>query len=190
MNTPRLKPRTLAPPESWLEEWIAPLLDLHIEIEQVYLLGDRARGPQGQKPDYSLLFYAGYDNALELLMSLAREEERWRTSDGILHVYVENYGATFCGIWGGALIPNGLNRDWRENDDYLLWIDRGDKTRSLSDRLRMPFERRKGDRRRREAAPEPTRDDLPPLFSSPPSTEDRRANDRRREMSELQPLLK
>jgi hypothetical protein len=195
VNKSVLKSRTLSPPEAWLEEWIQPLLAAHPEIEQVYLLGDRARGPQGQKPDYSLLFYAGYDNALELMMALAREEEERRTNDGILHLYVENYGATFCGIWGGALIPNNLNSDWREGTDFLLWIERGSRARPLSERLRLPLERRFGDRRRRAEAAEPaepvepTRDDLTPTFTGALDNNERRRTDRRRDVAQLVPLL-
>lgn len=200
MRTSHLKSRTLALPESWLEEWIQPVLRDHPEIEQVYVLGDRARGPQGQKPDYSLLFYAGYDQALDLMIALAREEEDRRTTDGILHLYVENYGATFCGLWGGALIPNNLNNDWQEENDYKLWIERGTNARPLSERLRLPLERRIGDRRQRAAllaaeakeaaeATEATRDDLAPLFTGALDTGERRRSDRRRDINELVPLL-
>src|SRR5688500_7701603 len=88
----------LALPDDCLEEWIEPILSEYPQIEQVYVLGDRARGPQGQKPDCSLLFYAGYDNALSIMTSLAREELDLRPPDAIVHLYLENYGATFCGI--------------------------------------------------------------------------------------------
>jgi hypothetical protein len=184
---PHLKSRVLAPPEDWLEEWIKPILSRHLEIEQVYLLGDRARGPHGQKPDYSILLYAGYDRALELLTRLVRGEDCLRTGDGIIHVYVENYGATFCGIWGGALIPNELNREWTEGRDYLLWIERGNRARPLSERLMLPLERRAGERRSEISSKEP-HDELQPIWKAV-SSEERRRSDRRRDLQNMLPHL-
>jgi len=186
-------------PEPWLQSWISPLLRRHPEIEQVYLLGNQARGPFGQKPNYSLLFYAGYDNALGLLMALAREEAALRTDEGILHLYVENYGATFCGIWGGALIPNELNRDWIEGADYHLWIDLSENSRPLSQRLLLPQERRKSDRRDTAENDSRFNDAFRQSQSAPvlpakiangrEHTERRERQDRRREVWDLIPLL-
>ena len=178
----------LSKPEPWLQKWIAELMKRHPEIEQVYLLGNQARGPRGQKPNYSLLLYAGYDHALNLMMALAREEDEVRPADEIIHLYVENYGATFCGLWGGALIPNALNCDWLEGFDFSLWIDVGRNSRPLLERLRLPEERRQGERR----------DQLAPFFDEEQEArearlreeERRNRNDRRRDNHELTPLLR
>lgn len=184
-------------PESWLKQWTAQLLKRHPNIEQVYLLGDKARGPFGQKPNYSLLFYAGYNGALDLLMALAREEDKHRPDDGILHLYVENYGATFCGIWGGALIPNELNHDWIEKTDYQLWLEVASGSRPLSERLRLPEERRQ-DNRRLDAVTDYLQlgaawadDETNPMPSDafPDGEERRERQDRRRDVWELMPLL-
>lgn len=192
----------LLQPEPWLQSWIAPVLQRHPEIEQVYLLGNQARGPFGQKPNYSLLFYAGYDCALELLTSLAREENEFRSDEGILHLYVENYGATFCGVWGGALIPNELNNSWVDEADYKLWINIASRSRPLCERLRLPEERRQGDRRSMatteaiKLGADMTRDELTPIFAESASnngasggSERRERNDRRRDMWDCMPLL-
>lgn len=193
-DVPHLKPLILAPPEAWLASWIAPVLARYAAIEQVYLLGNHARGRYGQKPDYSLLLYAGYDRALELLTSLARDENELRTTDGIVHLYVENYGATFCGIWGGGHIPNELNRAWEAGADYLLWIERGDQARLLSERLSLPLERRAGQRRGEaqvdEAQAGESRDLLQTLWPPQSSADqhhsgERRNSDRRRDVREL-----
>ncbi len=197
-------------PEPWLQSWTTPLLRRHPEIEQVFLLGKEARGPFGQKPNYSLLFYAGYDRALDLLTSLAREENEFRCAEGILHLYVENYGATFCGIWGGALIPNDLNNSWVEEVDYKLWIEISSRSRPLSERLRLPEERRQGERRHASITEgfdidaDPTRDELSPVFVENFSIENshaavqngdsnraqrRERSDRRRDMWDWMPLL-
>ena len=196
----------LSLPEPWLQSWILPVLRRHPEIEQVYLLGNQARGPFGQKPNYSLLFYAGYNCALKLLTSLAREESEFRSDEGILHLYIENYGATFCGIWGGALIPNELNNSWVDEVDYKLWIEISSRSRPLSHRLRLPEERRKGDRRRDtfsegfeqiattpQNAPTSTfeESELSSEFTiaSSDNGERRERNDRRRDMWDWMPLL-
>ena len=178
----------LSKPEAWLQTWIDELLKRHPEIDQVYLLGNQARGPRGQKPNYSLLLYAGYDHALGLMMALARVEDEQRPADGIIHLYVENYGATFCGLWGGALIPSSLNCDWLEGFDFDLWIDVSGKSRSLQERLRLPEERRQGERR----------DQLAPFFDEEQEAleaqkleaERRDRNDRRRDFEEMVPLLR
>jgi hypothetical protein len=187
---PPWKSRVLPPPEPWLEEWVTSLWESFPEIEQIYVLGDRARGPQGQKPDYSLLLYAGYDRALELMTTLAREEDKRRASDGIIHLYIENYGATFCGIWGGALIPNEYNNDWEEGHDYVLWKERGSAARPLRERLRLPLERRQTERRRIDTAviEDAARDRLQPLWPESENRE-RRGGDRRRAYTEWLPLL-
>jgi hypothetical protein len=186
MTNRQHKTGILAMPEPWLQEWLAKIVERHPEIEQVYLLGGKARGPQGQKPDFSFLLYAGYDNALDLLRSLAREEGELRNVDAIVHLYVENYGATFCGLWGGGLIPNELLQDWEEGRDYRLWLERSDRARPLSERLRLPLERRTADRRR-EASGSELHDtaslNLEERDSSQPS--ERRDNDRRRDPMEL-----
>ena len=192
----------LSQPEPWLQSWISPLLRRHPEIEQIYLLGNQARGPCGQKPHYSLLFYAGYDCALELLTALAREEHEFHTDEGTLHLYVENYGATFCGIWGGALIPNVLNNSWIDEVDYQLWIEISSRSRPLAERLRLPHERRKNDRRHMtitegiELGAAPARDELAPIFedaslsnSTGSNSERRERSDRRRDMWDWMPLL-
>lgn len=178
----------LVKPEPWLQKWVASLLKDYPEIEQVYILGNQARGPRGQKPNYSLLFYAGYDRALKLMMALARAEDELRPDDGIVHLYVENYGATFCGLWGGALIPNSLNCSWLDGFDFQLWIETGQNLRPLQERLRLPEERRQGERR----------DELIPFFTEVPiiqevdrSLEERRnRDDRRRDPQELVPMLR
>lgn len=186
-TTPELKPAEkhllIKPPEPWLHEWITPLLQRHPEIEQVYVLGKKARGAYGQKPDYSLLLYAGYNRALELMMALARAEENYRTMDGIIHLYVENYGATFCGIWGGSLITHELNRDWQNGIDYLLWVEQSTVAGSLADRLRQPEDRRRGDRRSDQEPQAEERDKLETLW--PGSEAERRQTDRRRSYEEL-----
>lgn len=188
-----LKPARLSLPEEWVGDWFAPILNRFSEIEQVYILGDGARGPHGQKPDYSLLLYAGYDRALDLMTQLSRAEDEYRCHDGIVHLYVENYGATFCGIWGGALIPNELNRTWIEGRDYLLWVERGDAARPLCERLRLPLERRGAERRARQSTPasqwDDGRDALQPLFPETPATSERRVTERRRDLTELMQML-
>ena len=184
----------LSQPEPWLQLWLAPLLKRHPEIEQVYLLGNQARGPYGQKPNYSLLFYAGYDNALGLLTSLAREEETLRPEDEILHLYVENYGGTFCGIWGGALIPNDLNHNWIEGSDYKLWIEVSGNSRPLSERLRSPQDRRQRERRSEAMISGAQLDtafkcDDSTAPAAPASGEERRErSDRRRDIWDMVPL--
>jgi hypothetical protein len=191
----RRKSRAIPSPEAWLEDWAVALWNDFPEVEQIYLLGDRARGPQGQKPDYSLLLYGGYDRALELMTTLARTQDERRATDGIIHLYIENYGTTFCGIWGGALIPNDYNRDWEEGHDYVLWKTRGGAALPLAERLRLPLERRIAQRRRIDTAvvEDSARDQLQPLWPPQESTdlrkENRRGNDRRREYSELLPQL-
>jgi hypothetical protein len=189
MTRAHLKTGVLPLPEPWVGEWFAKILERHPEIEQVYILGGKARGPQGQKPDYSFLLYAGYDNALDLLRSLAREEGEMRSQDAIIHLYVENYGATLCGLWGGALIPNDLSQEWEEGRDYRLWIELSDRARPLSERLRLPLERRKADRRSAEGeeSPDAATLNLEERAATVPS--DRRDNDRRRDPLELAPLL-
>jgi hypothetical protein len=184
----------LEPPDEWLGEWLEQLLAAYPQIEQVYLLGDRARGPQGQKPDYSLLLYAGYDNALSLMTSLARGELALKPSDAILHLYVENYGATFCGIWGGALIPNEYNRDWEDGHDYLLWKQKNEAAVSLAERLKLPLERRRQQRRQQfldgAVSAFNDRDQLQPVWkptpdSRPHDPKERRKMERRRALQDL-----
>ena len=121
-------------------------------------------------------------------MALAREEDQLRPAEGILHLYVENYGATFCGLWGGALIPNALNCSWLENFDFKLWMAVNENSRPLQERLRLPEERRQGERR----------DELAPFFTEeiiapePKLSRDERRSreDRRRDYQELVPLLR
>jgi hypothetical protein len=183
----------LALPDEWLGEWLEQILAAYSQIEQVYLLGDRARGPQGQKPDYSLLLYAGYDNALDLMTSLAREELTLRPEDAIVHLYIENYGATFCGIWGGALIPNEYNRDWEDSHDYLLWKQKNETAVSLAERLRLPLERRRSQRRQQylngDVAVFDDRDQLQPIWQQTDDSRERRKTERRRAVQDLVSFL-
>ena len=130
------------------------------------------------------------------MTALARVEDELRPADGILHLYVENYGATFCGIWGGALIPNDLNRNWIENLDYRLWMEVSGNLRPLCERLLLPEERRQNDRRDVRANTigfgEPlNRDELTPVFAHDAlvSEERRDSSDRRRDVWDLMPLL-
>jgi hypothetical protein len=190
-DQPPWKSQVLPPPEAWLKVWAEALWNDFPRIEQIYVLGDRARGPQGQKPDYSLLLYAGYDRALELMTALAREEDARRASDGIVHLYIENYGATFCGIWGGALITNEYNSDWEEGHDYVLWKERGSAARPLGERLSLPLERRRRQRRQIEdaALEDPARDQLQPFWPHDEKNRkaERRSGERRRIYAELLP---
>src|SRR5688500_18254370 len=94
-----------------LREFVETLLQRFPEIEEVYLVGS-ARGLVGQRPDISLLLYVPYEEAVELMRGLARAELELRTTDMVVHLYVEYYGVTLSGLWGGSLIPYSEVKQW------------------------------------------------------------------------------
>jgi len=161
------KPSTLFN-EKWIKDLVNALLKRFPEIEEVYLLSGVARGERGQVPDYNLLLFAGYDNAVALMIALARAEAELYSTDGLVHIYVENYGTTLNRAWGGRLIPHSELKFWKEGSDYvLIWAKDEDETQRLSYRIQFPNDRRSADRRRQNV----WQDDWP--------FEDRRSQDRR-----------
>lgn len=168
------KPSTLFN-EKWIKDLVHILVNRFPEIEEVYLLSGVARGERGQLPDYNLLLYAGYDNAVALMTALARAEVELYSTDGLVHVYVENYGATLNRAWGGRLIPHAELQYWKEDSDYVLvWARDEAEGQRLKYRIESPHDRRSADRRQQNQWQE----DWP--------FEDRRAQERRDEMEELE----
>lgn len=146
-------PLVTAARDEWMHGFVKKLVQRYPQIEEAYLLGDRARGTLGQLPDFNLLLYAGYDNALDLLMAMARAQHELCPidADAIVHVYVENYGGTLTGIWGGSLIQNTELRQWHEGSDYII-VYSGTETEKigLPGRIADPYERRQQERRLQE----------------------------------------
>lgn len=172
-------PLTTAARDEWLKTFVEGLVRHFPQIEEVYLLGDRARGVVGQLPDFNVLIFAGYENALELLMALARSQYQLCPMDGdaIVHVYVENYGNTLAGIWGGGHITNEALRNWHQGNDFLiLYARQSDQGPGLAARIQDPLERRQQHRRLFERRQESR------------EVSDRRDSDRRRELAESKVL--
>jgi len=161
------KPSTLFN-EKWVKDLVGVIVKRFPEIEEVYLLSGVARGERGQVPDYNLLLYAGYDNAVSLMTALARAEAELYTTEGLVHIYVENYGATLNRAWGGRLISHSELKYWKPDSDYVLvWARDEEEEQRLTYRIAAPHDRRSADRRQRSVR----REDLP--------FDDRRAGSRR-----------
>jgi hypothetical protein len=161
------KPSTLFN-EKWIKDLVKVIVTRFPEIEEVYLLSGVARGERGQVPDYNLLVYAGYDHAVALMTALARAEAELYSTDGLVHIYVENYGATLNRAWGGRLIPHAELKYWKAGSDFvLIWARDESEEQRLEYRIQAPHDRRSADRRQRHVRQE----DLP--------FEDRRAQKRR-----------
>src|SRR5438105_198083 len=90
--------------DSNLREFVNQLVEEFPHLQEVHVLGPEARGQHGQRPDYSVLLFAGYENSVDLMTALARRQFDLAPEDLILHVYVEYYGGAISGVWGGRLI--------------------------------------------------------------------------------------
>jgi len=144
------KPSTLFN-EKWVKDLVNVIVKRFPEIEEVYLLSGVARGERGQVPDYNLLVYAGYDNAVSLMTALARAEAELYSTDGLVHIYVENYGATLNRAWGGRLIPHSEVKYWNADSDYVLvWVRDEAEEQRLTYRIEAPHDRRSADRRQHQ----------------------------------------
>lgn len=115
-------------PETWLLNLTAKLAGEFSLIKQIYLLVPAVYGSKGTRPNYALLLYAGHDEALELMKQLAPAEEKMRCLEGIVHLYVENYGCNLCGLWGGNVLPREELLQWREEDFVPLVIRNRENT--------------------------------------------------------------
>ena len=134
-----------------LQGFIAGLLRRFPQIQEVNVLGERARSLYGQSPDQALLLFAGYDNAFDLVQALAAAEHELHPVDQIIYLYVEYYGGTLSGVWGGGFLPYSEAKQWREGTDFvLLWRQEGFAGSDLSARIEFPEDRRVNERRVQE----------------------------------------
>jgi hypothetical protein len=134
-----------------LQEFIARLLTRFPQIQEVNVLGERARRLYGQAPDHVILLFAGYENAFDLVQALAATEEELHPADQIIYLYVEYYGGTLSGVWGGGFLPHSEAQQWHEGTDYaLLWRREGFAGKDLATRIEFPEDRRVSERRAQE----------------------------------------
>ncbi|MBV9864408.1 MAG: hypothetical protein JO316_03610 [Abitibacteriaceae bacterium] len=138
-----------------LQEFVQALLQRFPQLKEVYLLGSKAKGHLGEAPKFRLLLFSGYEDTVQLLLSLERAQSELRPRGVSIYLFVEYYGGTLCGTWGGRLIHHDELKDWQEGQDFLLVAAQGDGGNHLAQRIKAPIERRQGGRRqgeRREGA--------------------------------------